>query len=48
MKESDYELVCTIPEESIPEINRELVNSYIDVYAIVPVRNLEEYFISLV
>jgi ABC-2 type transport system ATP-binding protein len=47
-KETHKVYICKISEDRIPEINRYLVHKNIDIYGIYPVKNLEEYFVSLV
>ena len=44
----DHELICEIEEHEIPDVNRLLIDNSIDVLAIIPERNLEDYFMSLV
>jgi ABC-type multidrug transport system ATPase subunit len=45
---NDQEIICQLQESQIPGINRLLMQHNIEVYAIVPERSLENYFISLI
>ena len=45
---NDQEIICHVQEDQIPDINRLLMKNHIDIKAIVPERNLEDYFISLI
>ncbi len=45
--DSNGKLICKIKKEDVPEVNKLLVHENIDVYGILPIKNLEEYFISL-
>jgi len=44
---NDHEIICHVKEHEVPEINRILVKNQINIMAIVPEKNLEDYFISL-
>ncbi|MFM7822768.1 MAG: hypothetical protein ACKPB3_03235 [Bacteroidota bacterium] len=44
---ADGELVLEIPRESVGKLVSKLVANNIEVHAVVPVRKLEDYFISL-